>query len=129
MARIVQFNPAARVGFVIPEKAMAYYRKGMDQWYLWWGNDVFTANGDPLVEALGKVSRHLEQIAAIDRAVQPAMRIVDTPASAAELELMVQLKERLIVAAWLVGGLLVIAIILGILLWRRSGAERALHGH
>jgi hypothetical protein len=129
MARIQPFNPEARVGFVIPEKALAYYRNGMDQWYLWWGNDVFSANGNPTVEALGKVSRHVEQLAAIIEGVQPRMRIIETPESAPRIAHMEQLKGRLILAAEVFCGLFALALVLGLLLLLQPmKAERVAHG-
>jgi len=129
MARIVQFNPAARVGFVIPEKAVAYYRKGMDQWYLWWGNHVFTTDADPAVDMLGRISRHAGQLAAIAEGVQPRMRIVETPASSAEIARMLELKERLLLAGKLAAGLLTVALAIGIALkLHPSKGGRAFHG-
>lgn len=129
MARIVQFNPAARVGFVIPEKAVAYYRKGMDQWYLWWGNDVFTTDADPVVDVFGKISRHAGQLAAIAEGVQARMRIVETPASTAEIARMLALKGRLLLAGKLAAGLLLLALVIGIVLkLQPSRGERAFHG-
>jgi len=40
--RLAPLHSGARVGWIHEEKAWTYYQRGLDQWYLWWGNDVFT---------------------------------------------------------------------------------------
>ena len=68
-------NGAGRPGYVEPAKALDYFRRGVAEWYLWWGNAVFSLYAHPLVRAAGRVSRVLAHVAAIVAGVQPRIRI------------------------------------------------------
>ena len=68
-------NGSGRPGYVEPAKALDYFRRGAAEWYLWWGNAVFSLYAHPLVRAAGRVSRVLAHVAAIVAGVQPRIRI------------------------------------------------------
>ncbi len=68
-------NGSGRPGYVEPAKALDYFRRGAAEWYLWWGNGVFSLYSHPLVRAAGRVSRVLAHLAAIMVGVQPRIRI------------------------------------------------------
>ena len=97
-ARISVLNPEARPGYVIPEKAVEYYQRGAHQWYLWWGNNVITVDQNPWVRLASHMSRHLEQFAGIVSGAQPALRVVETPESAAKVVSLLRLRHNLILA-------------------------------
>jgi hypothetical protein len=79
--QLVPLVPGARPGFAIEAKAWDYYRRGLSQWYLAWGNNVFTYDRSFLVRSLAHLSRALEQVGGIAQGVYPAIHILDDPAN------------------------------------------------
>jgi len=63
-----------KFGFPSPERALDYYRRGAASFYMWWGNDVFTYDGNSILAHL-KASRALQQLAGVALGVQPAMML------------------------------------------------------
>jgi hypothetical protein len=59
-------------------QVLEFYKRGADQFYLWFGNNVFSYDAYPLVRALGPWSKVLEQGAAIIAGVHPKIRIIET---------------------------------------------------
>ncbi len=125
-ARISVLNPQARPGYAIPEKALDYYQRGAQQWYLWWGNNVITVDQDPWVRLAGRLSRHLEQLAAILVGVQPALRVVETPESAAKINALLRLRSNLILAT-ILGLMLAVAAVFLFFAWRYRRHTEACH--
>lgn len=76
--RIVRIVPAA-FGFRNDANLVEYFQRGVDQFYLWWGSNLFSYEHQPLVAAAGRVSRSAEQVVAIATGVQPGIRIYPTP--------------------------------------------------
>jgi hypothetical protein len=93
-------NGRGRPGFVHDAKALEYYRRGIDQWYLVWGNAVMSYYANPLVRLLGGLSRTLAHGAAVVVGAQPGMRIYETPENALMVRRMFALRGRLIALAW-----------------------------
>ena len=50
-------NGSGRPGYHLRAKALDYYRRGAPEWYMWWGNAVFSYYAHPLVRVAGRVSR------------------------------------------------------------------------
>jgi hypothetical protein len=104
-------NGPGRVGYVRPEKALDYYRRGLDEWYLWWGNAVFSYEAQPLVALARRMSDWLAHLAAHLTGVQPRIRILPTSENEPQRRRMASLKARLgwaaALAVLLGGGLLV----------------------
>lgn len=48
-----------RLGYEHPEKLVTYYCRGLDEWCLWWGNDVVTRSETGVAGLLGRVSGSL----------------------------------------------------------------------
>lgn len=94
--RLVPVKPNARPGFRFDEKAIEYYRRGLPEWYMWWGNNVFEYDQAPLVRSLGNMHRALEQLGGVAAGVHPTIRILETPENVAQRESMTWLKWRLI---------------------------------
>lgn len=61
-----------------PDEAIKKYAKGADQFFLWWGNNVFTYDNHPIVRIFGSISRSAAQLGTILLGVQPEMHIVRT---------------------------------------------------
>jgi hypothetical protein len=76
--RIVRIVPAA-FGFSNDANLVEYFQRGVDQFYLWWGTNIFSYEHQPLVAAAGRVSRSVEQVVAIATGVHPGIRIYPTP--------------------------------------------------
>jgi hypothetical protein len=96
-------EPAAKLVFVREDRARDFYHRGLDEWYLWWGNNVFTYDRAGLVRTLGRMSPSLEQIGGIVQGVHPQIRVLPDPANRRQLEALQGLGKRL----WL-------ALILGV---------------
>jgi hypothetical protein len=101
-------NGPGRPGYVHPHKALEYYRRGLNQWYMWWGNAVLSYYAHPAVSAAGRVSRTLPHAAGNLFGVQPRIRILETPENARAVERLFALRRRL--------GLTVLAIALLVVL-------------
>lgn len=121
--QLQKFNPLIRPGFEIPEKAIDYYQRGADQWYLLWGSDIAGADQNPWVKWADKVSRHLGQLMSIAVGMQPDVRIIATPESADKIAALEQLHENLVVVLTTAAGLLLIAIALAIARRRSDTVE------
>ncbi len=93
--RLVPIAPGARPGFKYEEKAVAYYRQGLSEWYMWWGNNVFEYDQSPLVRALGSTHRAFEQLGGIAAGVHPRIRILDSEENASRREDLARLGVRL----------------------------------
>lgn len=98
--RLVPLAPEGRPGFVHEHKAIDYYRRGLPEWYLWWGNNVFGYDQAPAVRTLGTVSRSLEQLGGIAAGVHPGLRVLATPDNAAQREALAALRQRVIALLW-----------------------------
>lgn len=114
---LAPLDPSARVGWKYEEKAWAYYRRGLPQWYMWWGNDVFAYERASLVRLFAGVSRPLEQFAGLVQNVSPQLQVLLTPENQAQVEAMVNLKHR-VWSAIVVFVLALTALIVSLLRWR-----------
>lgn len=124
-AKILPIGPA-RPGFKTAEKTIEYYRRGAPEWYLWWGNNVYTYDQQPLVKVAGAASRSLEQLAAVATGVYPRIKPLATPQNTAQLSRMFTLKTQVKVAllAGLACGILLMIQITRLLLARRHSKEQ-----
>lgn len=96
--RIALIEPRAKLVFKFEDKARDFYRRGLPEWYLWWGNNLFTYDGNPVVRGLATLSRSLEQVGGIVAGVQPRLRVLAEPGNAAQREAMVSLRVRMFLA-------------------------------
>lgn len=88
MHRLDRLSPP---GMPREDYAWSYYRRGLKQWYLWWGNDVFTYDSASAVRVLRPLSRPLEQLGAIATGVHPRIRVLRTPDNEREFAAMERL--------------------------------------
>ena len=115
--RLMPVDPAAQPGFALDARALAYYRQGLPEWYMWWGNNVFEYDSSPIVVALGKVHRAFEQLGGVAAGVYPQIRILEAPENAAQRNALRWLQLRLVASAVL--GALSVLCLAGWLLARR----------
>lgn len=94
--KLVPVDPMARPGFKYEDKAIDYYRRGLPEWYMWWGNNVFEYDQAPLVRALGGVHRAVEQLGGVAAGVHPGIRILATEQNQAQREAIESLRMRLL---------------------------------
>lgn len=121
--RIVRIEPQAPHGFKYEDKALAYYRRGLAEWYMWWGNNVFEYDRSSIVRALGGTHRALEQLGGVAAGVHPGVRILETPENVPQRAAMQRLKMRLVAAAAF--GSLAVVCLIAWLLARRAGLRQS----
>lgn len=68
--------PQARPGYTIEAKAWEYFQRGIDQWYMPFGNNVFSVDSAPVVRAFSGWSRIGEGLGAALSGRAPAIRIL-----------------------------------------------------
>ncbi len=120
--RMQKLRDDVRPGYVHPAKQLDFYRRGVPEWYLWWGSAVQTLDRDPLARALAPLGRSVEQAAALATGVHPRLRVVAEPANAVQ-------RERLAALRAPIAGALVatpLTCVLGIAWWRQR--RRDPHG-
>lgn len=112
-------DPHARVGVVrISETgfgfrsdadALEYFRAGADYFYMFWGNNVFSYDANPVVGALSRISRPVEVLAAAAIGVQPRIVPVATDGNAREISRLGEIRAALL-------GALLVALTAGLVL-------------
>ncbi len=116
----MQPNGSGRPGFIYETKALDYYRRGVPEWYMWWGNAVFSYYAHPLVRAAGRVSRMLAPLVALVAGVQPGMRIYPVPENQEQTRRLFGLRRRL---HWIGAVLLLLLASLGVQLTLGNAAR------
>src|SRR5690606_27048755 len=109
--KLVPVDPMARPGFKLEDKALDYYRRGLPEWYMWWGNNVFEYDQAPLVRALGGVHRAAEQLGGVASGVHPEIRILAVPENAVQRASIESLKTRLFLVIILSGAVVVVLVV------------------
>jgi len=121
--KIVPIIPA-RFGFKSAQKAIDYYRKGMDEFYLWWGNNVFSYDNNILVKLLGPISRALEEGVGILIGIQPRIKIIRTDTNAGAIQILFHRRNQVLTCAFL----FFIAMIAAVVFYRKqSSLAKSIH--
>lgn len=129
----IQANGPGRLGYKHTEKLIDYYRRGAAEWYLWWGNAVFSYDANKLVRAGQTLGAPVAQLTAIAIGEHPRIKALSGPQNAGQLERMAALRVQLILMTVL-GILLTLTLVVELVLlrrWRESSvriAPRALAG-
>ncbi|HAL39713.1 MAG TPA: transglutaminase [Polaromonas sp.] len=92
--------PAARPGYGIEEKMWAWYRRGLPEWYMSWGNNVFTYDRALLVRTFSGTSRSLEQLGGIAQGVFPQVSLMVTETNRDKANALWRLRMHLFIVAW-----------------------------
>jgi hypothetical protein len=93
--RLAAIASGCATGRQSEEKMWDYYRRGLPEWWMVWGNNVFSYDRAFLVRTLGSFSRSLEQLGGIAQGVYPAMRIVSEPSNQRQRENIYRLRNHL----------------------------------
>ena len=94
-------HTGARPGYTIEEKMWAWYRKGLPEWHMLWGNNVFSYDEALKVRGLGRVSRSVEQLEGIYLGVQPKINLMVTDGNRAQAASLLRLRLHLEVVSWI----------------------------
>ncbi len=87
-------NGAGRLGYPIEEKLLAYYRRGLQEWFLVCGNAVFSVEAHPMVRWADRISGPAGQIVAACLGKHPSIQVLTTPENTAAVnELMAQARR------------------------------------
>jgi hypothetical protein len=94
----IEFRRAGpgRLGFPHFDKLLDYYRRGANEWYLWWGNDVISRERRGLV---GRVSGRLAHRLDSTLGRLPPLMIVATPENERAIVRMEGLRRRVVTAS------------------------------
>jgi hypothetical protein len=89
-----------RLGYPVDAKLRDYYRRGIDQWYLWNGNNVVSRSQHPrIVALLGSVADPLGEVAAVFMGEFPRIVALPTRTNAELLLRMDRLHVQLLAIA------------------------------
>ena len=110
-------HTGARPGYEIEEKMWAWYRKGLPEWYMAWGNNVFSYDRALMVRNLGRFSRSLEQAQAIYLDVHPKVSLLVNNENRTRSDALWRVRLHLMIAAW--GAfILTVALVVCLVFWR-----------
>tara|TARA_R110002096_G_scaffold43479_23_gene117432 strand:+ start:4068 stop:5114 length:1047 start_codon:yes stop_codon:yes gene_type:complete len=89
---------AEKYRFHTAAEANDYYAKTAANFYLFWGNDVFSYDDDPVVRLLAPLSRPLEVLGAIASGAQPGIRVLELPGNARYIARLETIRQALVTA-------------------------------
>lgn len=104
-------NGAGRLGFPIEEKLLAYWRRGLDEWYLNESNAVFSYEARPLIRSASRVSGPLGQMVATLLGEHPAIRVLTTPENTGRVAALMALKRNFMLIVFV---FLILAVLLAV---------------
>jgi hypothetical protein len=108
-------NGSGRPGFPLKDKLLGYYRGGLQEWYLFFGNAVFSYEAQPLVRWTSRVSGSMGQVVATVLGVHPSILVLGTGENEARVQQLTALGRRFRIALAMLGVLaLALAAQLGI---------------
>lgn len=113
----------ANLGFQSLDGAYAYYRRGADQFYLYWGNNVFAYDTHPLINLASKVSRSAEQVVGILVGLHPDIKLIESRSNKGYIQNLFSLRDAFIfylVAVGVLGTLLLVEVWYLFLTFRRG---------
>jgi hypothetical protein len=113
--RIDVADVGSRHRFDSAREVLEYYRKGADEFFLWFGNNVFTYDQSPVIAPF-RVWRPLEQLVGISLGIHPEIRILPTPTNQRDIADLLAFRWYVIVC---IGAAVVLGIVLAVSLARR----------
>lgn len=90
--RVVPIRPE-KFAFKSGQAALDYYRRGVQTFYLWWGNDVFSYDANPLVSRLEGMPKAVQQLTAVALGVQPRLVVAAGQGQAQGLDELLKLRR------------------------------------
>lgn len=112
-------------GFKSGAQAIDYYRDGADQFYLWWGNNVFSYDAHPAVRLAGSLSRAAEQGMAILAGIHPRIYIVETRTNREQIRELLNMRDRFLALSAVAAALLLLLIVQSWAYWRSASGAAA----
>ena len=97
---IVRPLGAGRPGFIHHARLLEYYRRGAGEWYLIWGNAVYSAESNPVVRAALRLHPAAGQLAAMLFRAYPGIRLYVTAGNRAAAEALADLGRSVRLALW-----------------------------
>ena len=97
---IVRPLGAGRPGFIHHARLLEYYRRGAGEWYLIWGNAVYSAESNPVVRAAIRLHPAAGQLAAMLFRAYPGIRLYVTAGNRAAAEALASLGRSVRLALW-----------------------------
>ena len=125
----VEFVPIIedRFGFKSASDALAYYGKAKNQFFLWWGNNVWSYDAHPVVAWVGKYSRSLEQMTAIVLGIHPQIVIVPTAENQQLIEYLQDKRFNFIMRVSGIFALSLVFLVCSVALFRERRRVRTQH--
>ncbi len=77
-----------RFGFRDTNHAIEYYRRGADQFFLWFGNNVLSYDNHFAIRTLGSTSRAIEQIIGITLGIFPRIKLIPSDTNKDQINLL-----------------------------------------
>ena len=99
LVRFMPLSATARPGYRLEERARDYFLRGASEWYLAWGNNVFSYDRALLVRWFGGLSRSLSQLGGVFQGVYPPIHILPEPDNRIQVAALQRLKLHLMWAA------------------------------
>ena len=97
---IVRPLGAGRPGFIHHARLLEYYRRGAGEWYLIWGNAVYSAESNPVVRAALRLHPAAGQLAAMLFRAYPGIRLYVPAGNRAAAEALADLGRSVRLALW-----------------------------
>ena len=99
--------------FKTQEQALEYYTRGADQFFMFWGNDVFSYDSNTYMKMLDGMPRSVEVMAAILLGIHPSIRVIETNTNAEHIDMLLGARQTLLtyfVLLFIGSGILVIQL-------------------
>lgn len=112
-----------RFKFKDADRVLKYYKRGSQQFYLWFGNNVYSYDNSLPVRLLGPFSRAGEQAVAILTGIHPKIRIVPTSENTALISDLAAVRYRFIAQAVSLA-ILTVVLIVELVFYRRARKRR-----
>jgi hypothetical protein len=104
-------NGSGRAGFPLEHKLLAYYRRGLQEWYLICGNAVFSYEAWSLVRWSSRISGAMGQVVATFLGVHPSIQVLGTRENEAAVQALRALGRRFRVALVVFGILILVLVV------------------
>lgn len=108
----IEFRRAGpgRLGFPHFDKLLDYYRRGANEWYLWWGNDVIARDSGTVAKALSRISGRLGHRLASALGNLPSLVAMVTATNEIQIQQMEALRSRVRIALAMVAVLAAVLV-------------------
>lgn len=92
-----RIDDATPSGYKYTEKALDFYRRGLDGWYMYWGNIPFTYERYWIIRMVSPITRAGAQLGALLMGYQPKPILLATPRNTTAIETLERLRIHLLI--------------------------------